>query len=48
MRFLYGVIAFVLASLIMTKMRESGCVISDDAVLISMSIITAGAIAGGD
>ena len=48
MRFVYAMITLTITSGIITCLRMSGVVISDDASLISIAIMTAGALAGGD
>ena len=49
MRFVYAMIALTIISAIITCLRISGvAIISDDASLISIAIMTAGALAGGD
>ena len=48
MRFVYAFAALTITSAIITCMRISGVVISDDASLISIAIVVAGALAGGD
>lgn len=48
MRFVYAMIALTITSAIITIMRISGVAISDDASLICIAIMTAGAFAGGD
>jgi hypothetical protein len=47
MRFLYGIIALFLWTLFLQYLHSMGLKISDDVILISLSIITAGAMAGG-
>ena len=48
MRFLYGFIAFWVWGLLEGYMVVKGCSLSDDVVIISMAIVVAGAMAGGD
>lgn len=48
MRFLYGFIAFWVWGLLEGYMVAKGCSLSDDVVIISMAIVIAGAMAGGD
>jgi len=48
MRFVNGAFAFLLATVAVVYVRNSGVVISNDAVLVSIATVTAGALAGGD
>ena len=48
MRFVNALIALIITSATLSYMRAKGVVISDDASLISMAIIVAGALSGGD
>lgn len=48
MIFRRALIALLITSGVITCLRISGVVISDDATLISMAIVFAGALAGGD
>ena len=48
MRFVYAMIALTITSAVITCMRISGVVISDDASLITIAIVVAGALAGDD
>ena len=48
MRFTYAFLALTITSAVITCMRGSGVVISDDASLITIAIVVAGALAGGD
>lgn len=47
MRFLYGIIPLFLWTLFLQFLHSMGLKISDDAILISLSIITAGAMVRG-
>ncbi len=48
MRFVNALIALLITSATLSYMRAKGVVISDDASLISIAIVVAGALAGGD
>ena len=48
MRFVYGFIAFVVWLVFVVKMVESGIEISKDTVYLTLAIVTAGAMAGGE
>ena len=48
MRFVNGAFAFILATVGIVYAINNGVVISNEAVLISIAIVTAGALAGGD
>ena len=48
MRLVYVFLALTITAATITCMRISGVVISDDASLISIAIVVAGALAGGD
>ena len=48
MRFLYGFIAFWVWSLFEGYMVTKGCSLPDEVAIISMAIVVAGAMAGGD
>ncbi len=48
MRFVNALITFIITSAALSYMQAKGVVISDDAALISMTIMVAGALAGGD
>lgn len=48
MRFLYGFVAFFLCSFLYVFMISKGWKVSDDVVTVSMAIMVAGAMAGGD
>ena len=48
MRFVNALIALVITSAMLSYMRGNGMVISDDASLISIAIVVAGTLAGGD
>ena len=48
MRFFYGAFAFILATATIVYAINNGMVVSNEAVLVSIAIVTAGALAGGD
>lgn len=48
MRFLNGVFALIIASAAIFYMQSKGVIVSNDASLISIAIVVAGALAGGD
>lgn len=48
MRFLYSIIAFWLWGVIMAFCISKGMKISDDMQLLTIAIVVAGALAGGD
>ena len=48
MRFVNGAFAFILATAVIVYAINNGVVISNEAVLVSIAIVTAGALAGGD
>lgn len=48
MRFAYGIFAWLITSAVIIYMQSKGVVVSNDASLISIAIVVAGALAGGD
>lgn len=48
MRFAYGIFAWLITSSVITYMQSKGVIVSNDASLISIAIVVAGALAGGD
>lgn len=48
MRFKYAIRTFLITSITILGMRAFGVIVSDDATLISIAIMVAGALAGGD
>lgn len=48
MRFVNALIALLIASVTISCMQANGAIVSNDASLISMAIVVAGALAGGD
>ena len=48
MRFRCALISLIITSGLITCLRIGGVVFSDDAILLSMAIVFAGALAGGD
>lgn len=48
MRYVYAIAAMVVWCAFVGWCRKTGCDISNDISLLSISIITAGALAGGD
>lgn len=48
MRFRCALISLIITSGLITCLRIGGVVFSDDAILVSMAIVFAGALAGGD
>ena len=48
MRILLGFIAFMIWAALLAFMLESGVEISDEVQLISLAVVAAGAMAGGD
>ena len=48
MRFLYGALAFIIMAWFISYGRAHGMTVSDDAILLCLTIAFAGGMAGGD
>ncbi len=48
MRFLYGILAYIIWSIFLCALGSYGCDISTDTQVLTLAIVVAGALAGGD